>query len=605
MLKIIDSSKISLLATKSYYDLVAGTIYIDLSPSKWVGTGRDTVSIATISVKDPGGVLLGSTVIAPPITGSLTVVIPKIGGKYKMGDYKVTASVDDGVSVYTDTTKFNLCPAGDSEISFSVRKDCDNAELNVFLETVPKYKGVFQSSFTEEWTVEYPDPSPLFTAASTPFGAPLVEGETTVTGAVAAVYKFPENVTVKMGYVSEKTTKVRCFVDLCHAYEPLHRLRIESDFAEGDYKKELDAKFSKALRLVAMIKVGKDSGCDTGDLIDELDELLDIESVCGTRYNKIKPAPLESTNIFGCGITSSTVNTVEVFEINSYLYSISLTNQKGFLKITNTSDGCTVIRDFDFDWVAFAQNLLERFEGEDNGRFLGIFNTELNKVNPNCVDEVSDWTLRTLPGKFEKWLEAVCQCCYYGNVQVILSCGYATFDTDFISGVASSGYITIPIVVTGQGSVTVSINAFGISGSVSQLVNDSITSITVPVTYNGSTGGNDGIQILIPATFTEDDIFDLILYSDTQPPIPVTFTGLDLDGDNIFRDSRILGRTVTVFYNGLNRYLKRKPSALTYPESEWNYVSAGSEATCRDATVVATWEGGTDGCAFCIPIGEA
>lgn len=601
---IQNSSKINLLASKSVYDLDAGNIYVDLSPSVFIGNGANEMSYAKLVVKDSGGVQIGSFNILPPFSSGFSMKIPKMSGQYKKGVYSVISTIYDGNSSYTDISKFNLCDIEAVDLDTSIDVKCNEAVVIASLNELPVYKDQIPTEYVEFWSILQPSIKKPVTSKFSPFEFPIVEGGNEIQLKVTATYVFENNVSVVKTFEKSEYKKIRCFIDLCLAYPLVHNLYIEADQKEGQGRDMLLNKATDAFRVMSMIRIGEESGCPVGDLYSELELILGTELKCGTGFNQVKQSALSSTYINGCNVVHRNEGDLDVFTIDNYNYVISASYEqsKGWVKCTETTTGCSKYIDFVLDWDKLSSALLERFEGEDNNRFLNIYNKELSNVNPNCIDNITDWRSTSFVGKFQKWLDAVCACCYYGGgFSLGLNCGAAVFNTNFILGIPSSGTVKIPINVIGGSDISVTVNGAGISGSKSQYVSDDNSDITVPVTYNGAGAGNDGIKILIPQTFTTDDFFDLVFYSENQPPIPVTINGSNLDIDNVYRDSRMLGRIVTIFYNGFNRFLKRVPSDLTFPVSEWDYVSADNNP-CRQASVVVSWNGGGENCSICIPV---
>lgn len=96
------------------------------------------------------------------------------------------------------------------------------------------------------------------------------------------------------------------------------------------------------------------------------------------------------------------------------------------------------------------------------------------------------------PDILAKFCELLYNCpnCFCDNELTVdfVDCGAAEVTGSFVIGTASSGSITIPISVTGQGVLNINVTVTGgaFSGSVAAILDETSTEVTVPIAYSGA-----------------------------------------------------------------------------------------------------------------------
>lgn len=365
---ISNSANISLLDSKIVADLCAGSFYVDITPSIWIGDGEENVTGAKVKITNPFGVVIkdygSSYEIAPSLSGGMDAAIsfniPTIAGNYQYGNYKVDVQLTDGVNSWVVSKTVSICEPDKNNktrsygsLSAQLNGICKDGKVYVIVDTVPNYKGAVVESQVNDFTLLYPtvsEVSPLETSY-TSFSVQLYEGEYKISGEICATYNLGDNIYVKVKYKVKRDKDIKCIIDECCVLAKLQEINYQINESCTPAEKEKYGSITlEALRLLKTAQLSGECGEDPSQYVSDLEKLLGCKCTCNCNEGApiINNEPSTDILIEGCGFTKETVGLTTVYTFNNYSYEVSI-NETGILtKGDPAIDGCTVTTPFNF-----------------------------------------------------------------------------------------------------------------------------------------------------------------------------------------------------------------------------------------------------------------
>lgn len=422
---ITNSANISVLDSEIIGSLCDGKIYVDISPSTWIGDGYNNVTGANVMIKNPFGVIVKpygpNYEIAPNLSGGMDAAIsfniPTIAGNYQYGSYEVSVQLYDGSNSWVVTKNLSICEPDKNNknksygtLGVSMKGVCKDGKLYVIVDTPPNYKGAIVESQVNEFTFLYPTVSelaPIETNRSS-FSTQLFEGEYKITGEVCATYNLGDNIYVEVKYKVNAYKDVKCIIDECCVFSKLSELHLKINESCTPAEREQVASISlDALRLLKTAQLAGECGKDPSDYVSELEKLLGCRCTCKCNEGTpiINNDPSKDFVIEGCNVSKQTVGLTDTYTIENYEYAVSI-NENGILtKGDPTLQDCTITTPLNFSVSAmyaavktlaipdsdFWQDLVEP-------RIDDKIEDALNSLN-SCCDCDAAATFREVPTK--------------------------------------------------------------------------------------------------------------------------------------------------------------------------------------------------------------
>ncbi len=435
-LVINDSSNVAVLSARIIANLCTGYICVDLTPTTWIGSGKDNVLGANFQITNPFGVVIKSYGtsydIAPDLSGGMDapvcVALPTTAGTYQFGRYTVESKLtDENGTTYVETKYVTVCAPNPKnkqknfgDLSAQLLGDCKNGRLSIIIDTPPNYNGQVFESQEIDTTLEYPTSSglPVLTSEMSSWSVQLFEGVYKLNGQICATYNFGDSVFVIVKYKVKREKNIRCLIDECCVLTALAGLSEQlNSNCSNQTKEEISNKIFDALRLLKMIEISAQCGEDPSDFIVELETLLGCSCTC----NCADGAPIINTQptgdfvIEGCGVEKNITGLTTTYTINNYTYVVAITDNGGALTISGpVTDDCTVTRTITFN-INAVYSQIKTLANQNNTEadvWSSIVNKGLRDVDPTCLGITSStWQAMTWKQKFDKILAQFCTCC--------------------------------------------------------------------------------------------------------------------------------------------------------------------------------------------------
>lgn len=503
---ITDSTKISILDSKIVFDQNTGLIYVDLTPSVWIGSGASSVLGAKVKILTPTGSILkdygsGYDVVSP-MTSIFSVAYPKSLGRYMTGTFRIFVKLYDGTNVYELEKTRLVCDIKTESISGYIKADCSAGKALASVYATPAYQGLLAESNVYALKYYYPSESEVAPETMTipTFEITSYAGENKLLGSVVGTYNFGENVFVKIKYSVSIVKKIRCSFNLCGAFKCLEALYIQRDSCSGAQQAEANEKINQATFLITIITVGQQATCDedVSDYIEQLEQLLGCDCGCeiGEGFNR---TPIESFQINGCNVGYSKNGLTNSWTIDNYGYEILLNggNTSYFSITTPSLTSCVKYQTMNFNLTELAKALISLFKDDAiiKALYWQIDNERWNEIDPLCLTTSQTWLGLDDKGKKQLIIEKICEALNGGTGGGVgtnkptlqLNCGAATFSSNFVSGQPSSGIVTIPVIVTGyNGTISGTITGINFTGTLQTTsVTLATTSLSFLLNYDG------------------------------------------------------------------------------------------------------------------------
>jgi hypothetical protein len=435
---ITNSTNIALLDSLITANLCDGKFYVSVSPSIWIGSGKELVLGANVRITNPYGVIVKpygpNYEIFPLGSGGMDAVIsfniPTLAGNYQYGQYKIDVQLFDGVNSWVVSKTVSLCEPDSKNktrsygsLSAILKGVCLSGRLEVIVDTVPNYKGYEVESQVNAFTLLYPTVSqvdPLSTTY-TQFAVQLYEGEYKISGEICATYNMGDNVFAKVKYKVKKEKIIRCILDECCVLSALSDLHLQINAGCTQTEKErLGSITLDALRLLKMAQLSAECGEDPSDYVAELEKLLGCKCTCncaeGTPIIGTGTSSGNTINIEGCNVSKSTVGLSDIYTIQNYGYEVSIVDNGGALVISSQSlDGCTMRQQITFSIaVVYAQLKTLANQNLTEAQFwASVVNKAINgAIDATCMGiSQGTWDGYTLSQRIDAILAKICACC--------------------------------------------------------------------------------------------------------------------------------------------------------------------------------------------------
>lgn len=434
---ITNSNDISSLELKIVADLCVGKLYMDITPSVWIGSGEDLVLGANFQIVNPKGVIVkpfGSNYeIAPGLSGGMETVVsynvPTIAGNYQYGSYTISVELYDAAgNKYVNTKPVTICEPDSlnktkkyGTLSANLKGVCKDGKLWVIVDGVPNYKGAQVDSQVNLFTLYYPTVSgidPLEDVSVSNFTVQLYEGEYILEGTVCALYNLTDNVYVKINYVVNKKHIVKCSIDFCCVQQQFAALkeRMNTDCTDAE-KADLANTIVESLFYLETAKLAADCGQDPSEYISSLEKLLGCSCTCNCAEGTpvIDATPSIDVAIEGCGFTKTVVGLTHTYTLYNYTYIVAITDNGGALTINEaTTDGCTKTQTIQFNIsVVYSQIKGIALSNQTEANFwASVVRKALVGLDASCLGLTpSQYAQLTFAQLFQKVFDKFCACC--------------------------------------------------------------------------------------------------------------------------------------------------------------------------------------------------
>lgn len=333
-LTITDSPDIEKLDSKIVASLCDEKFYVDVTPSVWLPGGQGYVEGAKIKIVNPLGAAIkdySTSVydIEPPMDDVFEYGIPKTGGVFMYGTYKISVQLTDSEGTKYEVTKLvNICSPdkknknkNTGSLGATIKIDCNAGKTVVMLNGVPTYNGKAVALQENDLTLSYPTESgldPLETTVAS-FSVAAYEGEYKLSGTVCASYDGGDNVFYDVLYDVKSSKMARCSVDVCCIYAQVDALnkKLETDCSSQE-KEETNSKIFDTLRLLNTIEIAAQCGEDFSEYVIELEKLLGCSCSCNCEDGAaISKAPPSSDIVIteNCMVSKEVTGNTTTYEI--------------------------------------------------------------------------------------------------------------------------------------------------------------------------------------------------------------------------------------------------------------------------------------------------
>lgn len=406
---ITTSPNIALLDSKIIADLCLGRFYIDITPSIWIGSGKDLVLGANVKIVNPFGVVVkdfGTNYeIAPALSGGMDAVIsfaiPTQASNYQYGKYTVTVELFDADGTrYTVTKTVAICEPDKKNktksfgtLSATVKGSCVDGKVYIIVDTPPNYNGRQYESRALDLELDYPTASgvdPIETSIGS-FSVQLYEGVYILTGLDCVTYNFGDNIFVKVSYRINLQKNIRCLIDECCVFAKLAELNLQlKNGCTLPEQEKISSITVDALLLLKTIQLAASCSEDPSDYITDLEKLLGCVCTCNCAEGTpiINTNPAKDFSIVGCGFDKTTIGLTDTYTIYNYEYVVGVVENGGVLVIsTATLDGCTQTQQITFN-IEAAYSQIKNLINSDTSFWTSFINSILNSGNVSVIQNI-------------------------------------------------------------------------------------------------------------------------------------------------------------------------------------------------------------------------
>lgn len=524
---ITGSSNIAVLDLKIVASLCTGQFCLDVTPSTYIGTGKNNVQGVKFQVTDPYNVIIRpypssgfdlSPALSADMDSSLCINIPTLAGNFKYGKYVVTAELtDQNGSKYYVTKSVTICAPNSKDtsknygtLSAKIFGNCKDGKLFVIADNVPNYNGRTVESQVNDFKLQYPTVSGL-PPIETPIGAfsvQIYEGQYIFSGEICATYNFTDNVFVEVKYKIKKEHTARCLIDECCVYERLEELnaRLKTNCTDAEKTQTSDT-ILEALNYLKQIELAGACGKDATSYIESLEKLLG----CSCQCNCAEGTPIINNNpgkdflIQGCGTSKETVGLTDVYTFDNFEYIVSVVDNGGVLVISAAvQSGCVKTQAITFNITnAYSQiKGLANANDSESAFWASVINKMLTLVDGSCIS--SGWAAMTFQARIAAIVEKVCACC--GCAATIDTYSTQKIGSDVKLSWTDTGEFAVDVYLDGikKGTVLSSVDEFLLVGAAD---GQQHTWVLMPVCSNNKFG--------TPAT----DVFTHLGCPSITPPV--------------------------------------------------------------------------------------
>jgi hypothetical protein len=287
--KIIDSAIVELLDFKARFNLVSGSLTVDMSATDWKAGGAAQAQGARLTIVSPSGVIMANGsgfAFQPPMTGSVVLTLPKIGGIYEWGVYQFRLQlVESDGATYTLNKSFNLCAPyeigrNEGAMNFRFDVDCDNTTMILYGGDSFTYKGKEATFYDRHFTFFYPADAQAenVTIVNMPAKLTLYSGLNKVKGHSDGTFELSDNFSVVVRYAGEAEKYVQCGFPcyLWCAFKALMEDVALTDCDSGEYPRKFE-RLQQAQIYMNAVLFGSRCGQNTDEYIEILNEILNAK----------------------------------------------------------------------------------------------------------------------------------------------------------------------------------------------------------------------------------------------------------------------------------------------------------------------------------------
>lgn len=494
---ITTSPNVAVFSEKIIASLCEGTFCLSVTPSVWIGSGKNNVQGVKFKIVDPYGIEIRpygtsfdlSPDLSADMDSSACFNIPTMAGNYKYGKYTITAELtDEDGTKYYNTKSVTICVPNSKDktkkygsLSAKIWGNCKDGKVFIISDTAPNYNGRQVESQTNDFLLQYPTLSgldPIDTSIGS-FSVQLYEGEYIFTGEICARYNFEDSVYVDVLYKIKKTHNVRCLIDECCVNEKL--VELNSRLVAGCTEKEktlISNTILDALNLLKLIELAGACGTDAGTYISDLEKLLGCSCTCNCAEGTpiINNSPSRDVIITGCGVTKETVGLTDSYTIDNFEYVVGVVDNGGALVVSAAvQSDCVKTQTITFNISAVYSQIKNLANANDvEASFWAAI---INKMLLGIGDCISGWDGMSFRQKIENIVSTICACC---------NCG-ATIDTSSTAKVGAN----VKITWTDTGEYAVDVYLDGIfKGRVLSSVDE--------FTFDNAADGEEHTWVLVP-----------------------------------------------------------------------------------------------------------
>ena len=428
------SSNIAVFDLKVIASLCTGQFCLDVTPSTYIGSGKNNLLGVKFKIDDQYGVPVRpypvssydlSPALSADMDSSVCFNIPTLAGTYKYGTYTVTAELTDADgSKYYVTKKVTICPPNSKDksknygtLSAKIFGSCKDGKLFVIADTVPAYNGKISETQVSDFELRYPTISgldPIETNQGS-FSVQLFEGEYMFSGEICATYNFTDNIYVEVKYKIKKTQNVRCLIDECCVFERLEELnaRLKTNCTEAERTATTEI-ILETLNYLKQIELAAQCGKDATEYIESMEKLLGCTCTCNCAEGTpiINNNPSKDFLIEGCGVSKQTVGLTDVYTIDNFEYVVGVIDNGGILVVsTAVQTDCTKTQNITFN-ISAAYTQIKGLANADNTEaafWASVINKVLTLVDGSCID--TGWAGMTFQARIAAIIAKVCACC--------------------------------------------------------------------------------------------------------------------------------------------------------------------------------------------------
>lgn len=525
---ITNSANISMLESSIVFDLHEGKIKVDLLKSSWIGAGATNVSGAKIKVEN---LTTGFTIkdyanaydIVPPMTSVFEMSMPKTGKIYQYGDYRVSVTLFDGALQHELVKEANVCgPKGSNitnagKIKSEIKADCNAGKALVYQEQPPAYQGLLSQSVDFDYDFYYPSSSGVSPAPINyiPFEVQVFQGENELRGNTIATYEIDEEVFVRVPYDGTRVKNVRCQFSLCDAFRKVEMLIQRLQTCDTNEAESVRADLDSAFKLIVLVQLGQDAGEDVSDYIEDLEQLVGCSCDCDNPAI-IGAVPAGSVIIEGCNVQKTQNGLTTFYNIDNKTYSVAIVGgNKAYFQVATADGNCSKAFNITLDVSALITEIHSIYTSNSTlwNAFLALLNNVWNDVDPKCLTTTATWDGLSWKDKTQLMVDKICVALSNAGSgtgdpvsptgpTITLNCGGAIISGNFISGTPSGGTITVPVTISGSGTIAGTIAGAGFTGTLQTTgVTAATTQLVFTLVYDGSgISGNRQVTVAFTGT---------------------------------------------------------------------------------------------------------
>ncbi|MEO6305976.1 MAG: hypothetical protein ABIP51_22710, partial [Bacteroidia bacterium] len=405
---ITDSTNISSLDSRIIASLCTGKFYLDVSETVFIDQGAINVLGASFQIVNPYGVTIKDyptsgydiSSDSPAFGSTVEYSIPTQASNFQYGTYQVTARITDqdgtdyevtkSVKICVPDTNFKTRNYG--SLSATISGICKAGKTYIVVDTPPNYNGKQVESQVNDFELLYPTESQLAPEediAISSWSVQLYEGEYKLTGTICATYNFGDFVYVDVNYKVKKSKEVKCIIDECCVFGKLaeiHRDLNGEKCTPADIENASNTALD-ALRLLKTAQLAAECGEDASDYVNDLEALLGCKCTCNCLEGTplIPNNPVSDFSLTGCGVTFTDVGLTRVYNIENYIYNVSVNTNFNILTVgTPVLNGCIVTTPLNFN-ISALYSRVKVLANDDSASWAAIVNKSWDSIDAACL----------------------------------------------------------------------------------------------------------------------------------------------------------------------------------------------------------------------------